>query len=291
MRATAIAALFGALPCLPVAALKAQDFTHFEVATIRDSPAPSSDLPLGAVPAPTLQGGPGTPDPGQISYQGIGLFALIIRAFDVKNFQVASPPGGIGSGRYDIVAKIPAGTTQDQFRVMLQNLLKERFHLTLHHETRTLPVYALVVGPNGPKLKKSPPKTEDVAPDGAIGRPDAEGFPVLPPGFSGVVGRPSSGHMLLAGQRAALSKLTPWLQNSLDHPVIDETGLTGEYDFKLDFEWVTPNAPPTPNGQPPDPAPSVFAVVEHDLGLKLESQKLPFDIMVIDRIDKEATAN
>jgi uncharacterized protein (TIGR03435 family) len=264
----------------------AQDLSHFEVASIKPSTLTS---PIGS-PVPILQGGPGTADPGQISYRGVALGNLIYTAFGVKPFQV-SAPSQMNSERYDIIAKIPPGATPEQFKLMLQNLLADRFNLRFHHESRVLPVYALVVGKNGPKLRESakiaansePPQTPKVS------GPDENGFPVLPPSYTGVVGRPSNGHMHLTGQRAPLSQLYQMLGNQLDHPIVDETGLTGEYDFKLDFEWrFTRGTQPADNAT--DPAPSVFAALE-TLGLKLEAKKVPFDVLVIDRINKSPTAN
>ncbi len=266
---------------LPV--LHAQDLDHFEVASIRHSQP--LNTPLGMVPAPIIRGGVGTPDPSQISYQGIWLNNLILTGYEVQPFQVQSMPGSVASERYDIVAKIPAGATKAQFNVMLQNLLKDRFNLSIHKDTRDTPVYALVLGPKGSKLKQSALDDPPAMPPGTIvGQPDAEGFPTYPPGFSGVSGRPSDGHMRLAGQRAPLSQLTPWLQNSLGQPILDKTGLNGKYDFRLDFEWQTKDPAAA------DPAPSVFEAVDR-LGLKLESTKAPFDYLIIDHLDKEPTAN
>ena len=107
----------------------------------------------------------------------------------MKGFQI-SGPGWLDSERYDIVAKLPRGATKAEFMVMLQNLLAERFKLTLHREKKDLPMYALVVGKNGPKMKES---VEDARPQGwrpramappaAMGKPamGRDGFPVLPP--------------------------------------------------------------------------------------------------------------
>jgi uncharacterized protein (TIGR03435 family) len=149
-------------------------------------------------------------------------------------------------------------------------------------------VYALAVGPSGPKLKESP-KLDQLPPIPAgtvIGEKRKDGFAALPPGFTGVVGFPSNGHMYLSGQRVPLSKLTPWLEQSLDHPIVDQTGLTGDYDFTIDFEWL-----PSRITSDADPAPSVPSAVQHDLGLKLESKNLPFQIMIIDHLDIAPTAN
>ena len=269
---------------------RAQDLSHFDVASVRLSP-PTPGLPPGAVPAPKLQGGPGTPDPGQIAYKDISLRSLIFRAYGLQNSDQLSGPNWL-SERLDIAARVPPGATPEQLKLMLQNLLRERFSFQFHHESRVLPVYTLTVAKNGPKLKESPKIAEPVEiPKGTvIGRPDDNGFPTLPPGYTGVVGLPSNGHLRLAGQRAGIAKLTGLLM--LDHPVVDQTGLTGEYDFTLDFAMATRrNDPDAPSADAPDAPPGVFAAVEDQLGLRLESKKLPFDILVIDHIDKEPTPN
>jgi uncharacterized protein (TIGR03435 family) len=290
MRAAVMSALFAALATGGMAQshedLSHEDLSHFEVAAVK--PAAPLEAPPGAVAAPTIKGGLGTSDPGQIAYRGIWLPTLIYAAYSVRSFQV-SGPSWLASERYDIIAKIPPGATPEQFKVMLQNLLIERFNLSLHHESRVFPVYALVVGRNGPKLKEAAKDADPPVQPRAGEYADENGFPVLPPGMSGVVGRPSSGRMHLTGVRVGLDKLTPWLENQLDHPIVDETGLKGEYDFKLEFEWS--GRPGAAVDSAADPAPSVFSVVEKDLGLKLEAKKVPFDVLVIDHLDKAPTAN
>jgi len=283
VRAMAVGLLFAMLP-----SLHAQDFTHFDAASVR----PSS---MGANSPPILQGGPGSADPGQIRYVGMPLVALLLNAYGLRSFQVLSLPDSVASARFDINAKIPAGATEPQFNTMLQNLLVERFNLRFHHESRDVAVNVLTIGPNGPKLKASA-KPQSPKPENSsgkqipIGAPNPEGFPTFPPGFSGVVGRPSNGHMRLGGQRASLAKLTPWLESSLDKPLVDQTGLTGEYDFLIDFDWW-PSRAAGARDDPSDPAPSVAEAVASYLGLKLEAKKLPFEMMVIDRIDREPSAN
>ncbi len=276
--------LFLALAC------GAEDLSHFEVASIRPSP-PNPRLSPGMVPAPIMEGGPGTSNPGQITYRDISLSSLILQAYGVRHDQVSGPGW---PQRFDIVAKIPDGATKEQFKLMLQNLLAERFNLQLHHESRILPVYALTVAKNGPKFKES---KKDVPPElppgtGIGGRLDDGGFPILPANFTGARGFPSNGHIRWVGQRVAISVLAGLL--TLDHPVVDQTGLTGEYDFKLDFAMAGRRNGPaadSPGGDTADPASDVFAAAEDQLGLKLELKKLPFDVLVIDHIDKEPTAN
>ena len=162
-------------------------------------------------------------------------------------------------------------TTVEQMRQKLQALLADRFQLTIHHETKEQPVYALVIGKNGSKLQESQMKPVDRHRLMRMGRSelDAEG--------------------------AAIDMLTSTLSNVLGRPVIDRTGLKGDYDFKL--QW-TPDpsqsggfgGPPPPGVEappPPDPnGPSIFTAIQEQLGLRLESQKGPVDLIVIDRVEK-----
>ncbi|HEY4360681.1 MAG TPA: TIGR03435 family protein [Bryobacteraceae bacterium] len=284
MRRLVIVTLFLALGC------GAQDFSHFEVASIRVSP-PREGLPPGAVPAPNLQGGPGSQDPGQITYRDIGLGPLITRAYGVRFDQISAPPGWAPGQRVDIIAKVPAGATKEQFDVMLQNLLAERFKLQLHHESRILPVYVMTVAKSGLKMKESskePPA--ELAPGTSMGKADERGFPSLPPSYSGVVGTPTDGRIRWTGQRAGMSRVAGLF--NLDHPVLDQTGLTGEYDFKVEIANASrrPGAAPIAPADAADPAPDAFSAADQ-LGLKLELKRLPYDVLVIEHMEKEPTEN
>ena len=115
-------------------ALHAQDFDHFEVASVRLS-QPLKTTPVGMVPAPIIRGGVGTPDPSQIAYQGIWLNNLIITGYDVQAFpspidasRIGSPPSVTASGD-----KIPAGATKAQFNVMLHESPEEGDRFKLEH--------------------------------------------------------------------------------------------------------------------------------------------------------------
>ena len=100
--------------------------------------------------------------------------------------------------RYDIVANIPAGATKEQFNIMLGNLLRDRFHLRFHMDSKVIPVYALRVGKNGTKFKETA-RRDDATPARA-GAPDAQGFPTLSPNFKGMVAQPRPGEIFWAGQ-------------------------------------------------------------------------------------------
>lgn len=227
---------------------------------------------------------------GGLRVTGMVLKNLIAFAYDVRDFQIAGGPGWINSAPFDIEAKSDRNssenTTPDELRNMtdaqmknaaeqmrskLQALLADRFQLTLHHETKEEPVYALVIGKNGSKLQESQMKAGERKRMMRMGRSE------------------------LNAEGAAIDMLTNTLSNVLGRPVIDRTGLKGNYDFKL--QW-TPDpsqaggfgGPPPPGVDappPPDPnGPSIFTAVQEQLGLRLESQKGPVDLIVIDRVEK-----
>jgi uncharacterized protein (TIGR03435 family) len=175
---------------------------------------------------------------------------------------VSGGPKWLDSERFDIVAKTPQGATKEQVRVMLQNLLANRFKLTLHHETKELPIYALVLGSKGPKLKDSTVPGTLAAADsqpkeagkGQAGAPPPpfpgglgirgikigpDGCPETPPMAAGRAGTftimtPGGECMISNGQR--MDGLAMELSKRLDRPVIDQTGLKGKYDLRLRYD-------------------------------------------------------
>ena len=257
--------------------------------------------------AHSMRGGPGTDDPGQITYPRTWLPRLLTKAYGVRQDQI-SGPGWLETEAYSIVAKIPPNTTADQFNLMLQNLLAERFHLTLHHEKRGFQVYELLVAEGGPKMKPSPPDVDaKTAPPASPGL-DGKGFPVLRPGArvatasgSGpLYGSVRSTHRETMAQFA--EHLGAWINMSNGdgivrgsppaHHVIDKTGLTGEFDFTLEFAGGTFPAN-SPLGTPADewPGSTLFVALEKQLGLKLEKGKAGLDVLVIDHVDRVPTEN
>jgi uncharacterized protein (TIGR03435 family) len=245
----------------------------FEVASVKPAAPRSAQngLPVG------IRGGPGTADPSQMTCGFALMNELLIRAFGVKKLQV-SGPAWLDTERYDIIAKVPPGTTPEQANLMLRNLLAERFGLAFHRETKDLLVYELTLGKGVPKLKESAPDSTD--------RPGI----ALAPG-------PDRGLMASAKQQP-LSAVFPILEARWGRPILDKTGLTGKYDFSVGVD--APHTIPAAGGGTPDnPANSasepagntLAAMVERDLGLKLEEKKAPVEMLVIDRVDKVPTGN
>jgi uncharacterized protein (TIGR03435 family) len=236
----------------------------------------------------SMRGGPGTDDPSLFTCENCALPGLITKAFDLQPYQLSGPDWLLSTGtqstRFMVSAKIPSGTTKEQFRLMLQNLLAERFKMTFHHAPKEMPVFNLIVGKNGPKFKEyveAPDISGDAPKQAGPMKKDAEGFPVLPPGkgFS----------MAIMNDRAALrsgggtmSEFAVSVSNQLHQPVTDATGLNGK--FEIAMYWV-------PGDSPNNPGPTIFQAVQDQLGLKLESKKGTIDVLVVDRIEKTPTEN
>jgi uncharacterized protein (TIGR03435 family) len=269
----------------------------FEVASVK----PSAPQQAGRMMM-RQRGGPGTTDPGQYSVEGLPLSRVIMQAYGVQSYQVTGP-SWIDSERYDIVAKLPAGTTKEQFQLMLQSLLAERFKLAIHKETKELPTYALVVAKGGPKLKESPKEDPDAAKDAPPPAPQVgkDGRPQLPRGGRGMMVMMGSKGLHAEAARSTTTQLADFLSNQLGRPVVDETGLTGQYDYALDFSpegLATMKGvmamPPPPGAGGGDGGPegggSIFSAVQ-DLGLKLEPRKGPVALVVVDSGNKTPTEN
>jgi uncharacterized protein (TIGR03435 family) len=286
----------------------------FEAASVKPS-APSAGVRNGMVFAQTM-GGPGTKDPGRIRYSNMSLKAILLIAYDAKDFQIAGP-GWLETERFDIDATLPPppNTTQEQFRLMLQNLLSERFKLTLHRETKEVPVYALVLAKNGPRMAESATPPQDTGgPEPSAGpvspsqfKLDRDGFPILPPGGrAGMLQFVVANRARLAGQQQTMHELTDRLAYLLSRPVTDATSLTGKYDFTLTFAAVGtalstgPGAapPPLPVGDTPiastavvENPPDIFGAVQSQLGLKLEPKREPMELLVIDHVERTPVEN
>jgi uncharacterized protein (TIGR03435 family) len=202
---------------------------------------------------------------------------------------------------------MPPDTSKHDFEIMLQNFLLEQFKIKLHHEPKLFPAYDLVVVPGGPKLTPSDPD----APDTSLmmmGMPkiDSGGFIVPPPGH-GVVAVSDKGlHQTFQQFTMSefadnlISDVTP--QGAPTHYVLDKTGITGKFDFKLKFEEDGQAIQLGPNVQAalpaPDPLgpgsglPNIFKAIEQQLGLKLvKAKEIPMDTIVIDHAERIPAGN
>jgi uncharacterized protein (TIGR03435 family) len=180
---------------------------------------------------------------------------------------------------------------------MLQNLLADRFQMKARLEKKEMQAFALQVAKGGVKMKLSEEPPPD--PNGAAkalplspGPPrfDKNGFPIVT--GSGMIVETQNGRARVTAKQAAISQICTFLGNQFARPVIDQTGLTGKYDYNLEF--APENAPPPDAGAAPassDPAPTLLLAVQDQLGLKLDAKKLPVDIVIVDHIEKIPTEN
>lgn len=240
-------------------------------------------------------------DPSRITITNMPVKDLIEFAYHVQPFQISGGPGWINSQGYDIEAKVddsvvaqlqklPPQERADQFRLMLQSLLTDRFKLKLGHETKELPIYNLVVAKGGPKLTPTtvpeapPPASAPAASANKQSRPRGPMLMMSPGRLTGKAVEMSSLAEVLGRNPALGGRL-----------VVDQTGLKGKYDFGLQFaperEMLmrgTSDQPAMPADGPPPPdanAPSIFTAIQEQLGLKLESGKGTVQTLVIENIE------
>ncbi len=278
----------------------------FEVVSIKAAPPPESkDGVIGL--RMFSNGGPGSQDPGIWRCENLSLRNLITSAYGLYSFQLGAPDW-LQDQRFDISAKVPEGATKEQFNIMMQNMLVERFKLAVHHETKEAAKYDLVVAKNGPKLNESVdiPVASTDAPTGpppapkpmAIGK---DGYPELAPNRAGMA--MMNGRARLFYPKSTMAMLAARLQGQLSTPVTDATGLTGKYDISLYWNANTmrasaPAAGPPGGGAVPmlaapdgDGGPTLEQALQDQLGLRLEAKKGPVDIVVVDHIEKMPTDN
>jgi uncharacterized protein (TIGR03435 family) len=248
-----------------------QDAPRFEVASVKPS-GPKSER--------GSEGGPGSSDPGRYRYTSATLDDLIATGYHVDYFQISSKTP-LDRDRFDVVAKLPEGATKEQFRLMLRDLLAERFHLKAHIESKEFPGYELAVAKSGSKLNDAP------QPSG-----DDDRFPALPPNRPGMTSRYTTvGGVTLVRMRArqqTMAALAHGLRAPGERPVVDGTGLTGTYDFTLEYTMDLPGSAPAADAPT---APTLFGALQQQLGLQLIAKKLPFDVVIVDSVDKLPTEN
>ncbi len=302
------------LAALAAAGLYAQGLT-FEVASIKPAaPINPHELMMGRLRVGMKV------DAAQVNIAYLSVADMIRIAYEVKPYQIVGPESMKGQ-RWDVVAKLPEGASTDQVPQMLQALLKERFKLAVHRETKEHAVYALVVGKNGPKLKPSEdaPKAEAAPAEAAPGRgsmtatvgADAKGMLISSDklGTVRVVAAPGVG-LRLEASKATSAALADMLSRMVDRPVVDMTGLKGTYQIAVNLTledmrnmaaaagFVMPNAAPGSRmeqrmeaaGLDPEAGGSIFQNVQQ-LGLKLEGRKEPMEMLVVDHVEKEPTEN
>jgi uncharacterized protein (TIGR03435 family) len=221
-------------------------------------------------------------DPGRISYTNITLKRVLMSAYNLKSYQI-SGPDWLETLRFDITAKAPEGATKEQIQSMMQNLLATRFKMSVHRDSKELPVYALVVAKNGPKIKPvsaESPGEEELA--GMKANEGKDGFPVLSLQAPALIVETRSGRGRISAKVVPITRLADVLWGETGRPVFDVTGLTGNYSFVVYF---------APEGSTDASEPSIFAALQEQLGLRLEARKGPVELLVIDHAEKIPTEN
>ena len=247
-------------PPHPPAMMLANAKPEFTVATIKPS---SPDAPRG-----------GYGFRGQdVTTTNVTVNWLIKLAYNMHARQISGGAAWLDSEKYDIVGRpdTPGQPSRDQMKLMIQKLLADRFQLKFHTEKRELPVYAMVVLKTGTKI--------------TVSSGDPHAFPGI--GFA-----QGPGVLSLVGRNTGLDGVANGLQsNILDKPVVNQTGLTGRYDFTLRFTpdptQVANFGPLAPgNAADVDAPPDIFTAFQQQLGLKLQSTKAVVDVMVIEKIER-----
>jgi uncharacterized protein (TIGR03435 family) len=223
-----------------------------------------------------------------ITMTGMPMHMIVREAFGVTNDRLLGEPGWVGTSRFDVEAKVAPEDasklkqlSQEQRWAMLVPVLEDRCALKFHHETRDLTVYTLVVAKGGPKLQLSEPAgaaAKQTAPESkAQNKAQSKAW---------------IGDFSMGGRSASMATIARMLSLQLGSTVVDKTGLTGTYDYTLQFAPENnvglPMRPrdgsdsPVPESQ----GPSIFTAVQEQLGLKLEAQTMPVDVVVIDHIEQ-----
>jgi uncharacterized protein (TIGR03435 family) len=267
-------ASFACLASLGLAfAQQPSDGPKFEVASIKSSdPDPQNTMFIGM-----------SADGAMVNYTNITLLDCIRGAYRVRDFQIVGPDW-MTKARFAISAKLPDGSTPDQIPEMLQALLADRFKLEIRREMKEQNVYVLAVGNGGAKLKQSDAKPDDND-DKALG-PDGK------PRASMMVGvRP--GGIFITAPSASLASLAGLMSRFTARPVVDATGLAGDYDFNLSFAPEINNSSlileSVPDGAI-DSTPSVFDAVKQ-YGLRLDARKAPLEMIIVTRLEKTPIEN
>ena len=257
--------------------------------------------------APPGYGGPGSADPGRMTFRRFSLQALLMTAFAVQSYQISAPASiqewlaKSNPLRYDIAATVPPGATREGGREMLKNLLIERFGLAYHMQKRDFDGYRLTVAKGRPKLTPAAPADGPlrVLPPGTRQPLDDQGLPIFQPGYPNLGGVGQLGVTHFAARMATTEDLLIMLGGQLGVNILqleDKTGLTEKYDFKFEYANPRMRGPAAPTDDSPldaiaDPAPDLFTALEKQLGLKLEKIKVSTDVVVIDHFNEEPLDN
>jgi bla regulator protein blaR1 len=202
--------------------------------------------------------------PGGVVMTNVSLRRCLLIAFDVQESELVGPDW-LETTRFDIMAKPPDGHPEDYYRPMLKSLLEDRFKLSVHRETRVMPVYALAVAKGGLKVKEVAAGESQTA----------------------------TSRRQFTGTKVSMPDLANFLARILNRAVVNKTDAKGVFDIKLEFAPENPSAaePQRAEGQAASGPPSIFTALQEQLGLKLQPEKLPVEVVVVDHIERVPTEN
>jgi uncharacterized protein (TIGR03435 family) len=263
----------------------------FEVVSINASPPNDGNFSRGC------RGGPGTGDPVLWRCTNATISMLIMRAYDIKHYQLTAPDWTT-EVNYEISAQLRPDTTKEEFRDMIRNLLSDRFKLEFHWSKKEVAMYDLVAAKGGPKFKESVDKPAGDASDDPVGRggggrgpqTDADGFPNIPKDCTPCM-TISAGKARYQAAKELVKNFADMIASQLGMPVRDQAGLTGKYDITL--SWSSGggiDGHPDADGRA-DLGVSIEAAVQQQLGLKLVSTKGPVDVIVVDKVERNPSGN
>jgi uncharacterized protein (TIGR03435 family) len=279
----------------PVAApspLPKEGKLEFEVASVRQNKT-SDKASMNVDPTP---GDSMVPTGGLYSARNIVLVQYIAFAYRLTNRQlqsVVSQVPWVSEDRFDIEARAEGNPTKDQYRLMMQSLLADRFKMAVHFETRQVPVYGLVLakpGKLGPQLRLH--RADDpvcITPATALRGPasvDAEGFPERCGGPQSM--KPSvPGRMKSGGRDVPMSRFAAIMTGVgvVDRPMVDQMELQGTVDYSLEWIQVAANVPFGADFHPDESAPTFEEALKQQLGIKMVSEKGPIDFFIVDHVE------
>jgi uncharacterized protein (TIGR03435 family) len=250
---------------------------EFEVASIKPAAPDARGMYIRTTPGGTL------------TITNMSLKEIMVLAWRVQPYQIEGGPAWISSAHFDISAKPENKPKDGDLPLMLQALLADRFQLKIEHQTKDLPIYALVLarkdGKLGPKLTESQ--------EGGCTKPDPNNPP--PPRETGKAPPRNCGQQMMSPRsltafQVPLENICPMLGRILGRTVVDKTGLKGNYDISM--EWAPDDAqqatlpPDAPRPDTDASASSIFTAIQEQLGLKLESQKGPVEMLVVQKAEK-----
>ena len=264
---------------VPSGAASAQRLdAEFEIASIKMNTTPRP--PVNVVERTLMRATASAAGNGRYTVRAITLGALIEAAYSVRDAQVVAAPSWVNSERFDVDALAPGATTFEQMRPMLQALLADRFRLVLRRETTQLPVYELMPVRNG--LKIAPMKAGSCV-------PVDKAKPFEPLNICGGLRRQIAGFAperrdIIEAVGVPMAKLIEYLSEETGRVVIDKTGFTDVFNFRLEFASNVDAG--VANVESPASALSIFSAVEEQLGMRLRSTTGPVDLLVIDRVER-----